>query len=91
MADRIDPISGKRREKNQSERGWRFYATIVVLVLALLFIVQNTDSTQITFLFAQTDMPLFFALIIAMLLGAAIGWLTPKVRRSNKVEREKLP
>lgn len=32
-------------------------------------------------------MPLFFALIIAILLGAAIGWLTPKVRSSNRQDR----
>ncbi len=90
MADRIDPVSGKRSDARK-ERGWRFYAACAVGVLALLFIVQNTDSTQVTFLFAQTDMPLFFALIIAMLLGAAIGWLTPKVRRSNRVEKKNLP
>jgi F0F1-type ATP synthase assembly protein I len=29
-------------------------------------------------------MPLIFALVVAILLGVAIGWLTPKVRSSKR-------
>ncbi len=70
-------------------RGWRFYLACLFAFLAFIFVIQNTDETRVTFLFAETQMPLFFALIIAILLGAAIGWLTPKVRSSNRHEREK--
>ncbi len=63
------------------KRGWRFYATWVVLALALAFVIQNTEETEVTFLFAETNLPLFFALVIAIALGIAIGWLVPLVRR----------
>lgn len=80
---RIDQAQGRAREG----RGWRFYMAWAVAFLAFVFVIQNTEDTQVKFLFAETRMPLFFALIIAILLGAAIGWLTPKVRRSNRHER----
>jgi uncharacterized integral membrane protein len=54
------------------------------VVLALIFVLQNTDETNITFLFATAELPLFFALIIAIGLGALIGWLTPRVRRTDR-------
>ena len=46
--------------------------------------IQNTQDTNVTFLFAETNLPLFFALIIALVLGALIGWLTPRVRSSGR-------
>jgi uncharacterized integral membrane protein len=72
--------------KGKKERGWRFYLTSVLGVLALVFVLQNTDSTNINFLFAEGEMPLFFALLITLLVGILIGWLTPRVRRSGKRE-----
>ncbi len=81
MSDRgTDPID---RTKGGG-RGWRFYLSSTLLVLALIFVIQNTDETQIKFLFAEGQMPLFFALLITLVVGALIGWLTPRVRRSRK-------
>ena len=66
------------------ERGWRFYLAGLLALLAAIFVIQNTEQTNVTFLFADTTMPLFFALIITLALGAMIGWLTPRVRRSGR-------
>ena len=92
--DRLDSLAmpdpdhiARAKQGNSNDRGWRFYVACALGVLALVVIIQNTDSTQVKFLFAEFNMPLFFLLILAVLLGAAIGWLTPKVRRSNRVER----
>lgn len=65
-------------------RGWRFYLACTIGLLALIIVMQNTESTTITILFAETQMPLFFALVVAILLGVAIGWLTPKVRSTRR-------
>lgn len=80
----IDRAQGRDKEG----RGWRVYVAGGIAFLAFVFVIQNTDDTQVKFLFAETRMPLFFALIIAILLGAAIGWLVPKVRSSNRHERD---
>ena len=84
-----DPDHIARAKKGDSkERGWRFYLAGLLALLAVIVIFQNTDSTQVRFLFAEFNMPLFFLLIIAVGVGAAIGWLTPKVRRSNRIQRD---
>lgn len=70
--------------KGKKERGWRFYLAAGLAILALVFVIQNTEETNVSFLFAETEMPLFFALIITLAVGALIGWLTPRVRRSRK-------
>jgi len=83
-----DPDHIARAKKSGgNDRGWRFYLVGALALLALIVIFQNTDSTQVRFLFAEFNMPLFFLLILAVLIGVAIGWLTPKVRRSNRLER----
>lgn len=65
-------------------RGWKFYTAIAVTALALVLIVQNSQETTVKFLFAETEMPLFFALLVATLLGTLIGWLAPRVRRGSR-------
>ena len=76
-----DPIDAAKGDRG---RGWRFYAAVATAILALVFVIQNTEQTNVTFLFAETELPLFFALIIAIALGALIGWLAPRVRRSER-------
>lgn len=88
MADRVDPLSGKKRPPAK-ERSWRLYAAGILALIALIVVFQNTESTQVKFLFAEFNMPLFFLLIIAIGVGAIIGYLTPKVRRGHKAERER--
>jgi uncharacterized integral membrane protein len=70
-------------------RSARFYVICVLIALALIFVLQNTDDTNVKFLFAETSMPLFFALVIALALGAAIGYLTPRVRRDRGRDHER--
>ena len=71
----------------RKERSFRWYLVIALLALAAIFVLQNTDKTSVNFLFATFETPLFFALLIAILLGALIGWLLPKVRRDSRREQ----
>ncbi len=81
-------MNGRRSEEGSqadagNDRGWRFYMWVLLAALAAIFVLQNTDDTDISFLFAEAQLPLFFALLLAVVLGIAIGWLTPKVRRGR--------
>lgn len=78
------PLPGQAAKK---ERSWRFYAAIVAAIVALVFIVQNSQDVDIDFIVATTSAPLFFILIIMFVLGALFGWLWPHVRRDRKRER----
>ena len=63
------------------QRNWRNWALGIAVVVAIIFIAQNSQSVKVKFLFVDTTTPLIFALLIAVLLGAVIGYVLPLVRR----------
>ncbi len=65
----------------RKERGARFYITIVALVLAAIFILQNTQKVEVKFFFSTSNLPLIFALLLAAVLGFVIGLALPRFRR----------
>ncbi len=80
------PLPG---EKPRKQRSWRFYAAIVIGIIALVFILQNSQKVEVDFLVTTTSTPLFFILLITFAAGALVGWLWPHVRRDRKRERER--
>lgn len=79
MADR-DPNDPLGRPPRSASRQIRTYASIVLGILALILIAQNSQTVEFNFLFANTETPLFFGLLISFILGALIGWLLPRFR-----------
>lgn len=80
------PLPG---EKAHKDRSWRFYAAIVIGIVALVFIIQNSQKVEVDFIVATTSTPLFFILLITFALGALAGWLWPHVRRDRRRERDR--
>ena len=73
--DPHDPL-GRSREK----RSWRAYLAGTLALLALILVIQNSQKVEFKFFFVEGETPLFFGLIIALVLGALVGWLLPRVR-----------
>ena len=65
-------------------RGWRLYAAIAVVIVAAIFIIQNSQEVKVDFIFTTTETPLVFALLFAMLLGFIIGLALPRFRRPRE-------
>lgn len=83
MGDREQPGAVGRQGARQGTN-WKGWAMLVAVVLLLIFIVQNSQEVEIKFLFfGSFNTALIFALVIAALLGALIGWLAPRVRRRD--------
>jgi uncharacterized integral membrane protein len=76
MADELQTTAKK-------ERGARFYITVIAIVLAAVFILQNTQKVDVKFFFSTTNTPLIFALLLAALLGFIIGLALPRFRRRD--------
>jgi uncharacterized integral membrane protein len=63
---------------------WRGWAMLVLVVLLIVFVLQNSQEVKIDFLFfTSLTTPLILALAFSALLGALIGWLAPRVRRRD--------
>src|SRR5690242_11246289 len=56
---------------------------IVVAVIALVLILQNTNETKLHILFWDVTTGLWFLLAIVFVLGFLIGWFLPKLRRNK--------
>jgi len=63
------------------QRNWRGWALGIAVLVAIIFIAQNSQKVKVKFLFVDTTTPLIFALLIAAILGAVIGYVGPLVRR----------
>lgn len=65
----------------QKQRGVRFYLIVALIVIAGIFILQNTQKVEVEFFFSTTTIPLIFALLLAAVLGFLIGLALPRLRR----------
>lgn len=54
--------------------------TGILAVLAIVFVIVNTNQVEINFIFFKVTAPLLIALLVAMLLGFIIGLIFPKLR-----------
>ncbi len=79
--------SHRPSEAPRTERAdWKRWVAGIALVALVILIVQNSQKVEVNFFFAETQTPLVFALAIAGLLGALVGWLAPRVRRGRRDE-----
>ena len=67
-----------------SESRWRLYIAIGAVVLAAIFILQNSQEVKVDFIFTTTETPLVFALLFAAILGFIIGLALPRFRAPKK-------
>jgi uncharacterized integral membrane protein len=77
VADEL-PTTPRRKQRSA-----RFYITIAAIVLAAIFILQNSQEVKVKFFFATTHTPLIFALLLATVLGFIIGLALPRFRRHD--------
>ena len=61
-------------------RGARFWFTVVLIALGLIFIAVNFQKVTIDFVVGETKAPLVIALLISGLIGFLIGLVLPRFR-----------
>jgi uncharacterized integral membrane protein len=64
---------------------------IVIAVLALIFILQNTHDVQIHVLFWHSDRPLWLWMLVLFVAGFIVGSVFPWLRRTKKRTTETSP
>lgn len=62
----------------------RLVAAVVLGVLALVFIFQNTGSGHVNFLFWDIALPAWVWLLVIFLIGVVVGSMFPWFRRKGR-------
>ena len=74
------PAPPPKSPKDQARLG----AAVVLVVLLVIFVLQNTDKTDVDFIFTDVKMPLIFVLIGTAFVGAAASSLLQFVLRRRR-------
>jgi uncharacterized integral membrane protein len=70
-AETVEPLPGERQTRLSG--AWTAIVIgLVALVVILVFILQNQQTVQVTFLVFEGHLPLAVALLFALILGAII-------------------
>jgi uncharacterized integral membrane protein len=77
--DRDHEVQPRARRSN-----WRPWVLGVAVILIIILVAQNSQKVKVKFLFVDTTTPLIFALLIAAVLGAVVGYVAPVVRRHRR-------
>lgn len=67
----------------------RFGPPALIAVIALLFVVQNTDSVPFSFLWFEFRWPLWIMLLVFMAIGAVVSYGVERRRRWRKARKAK--
>ncbi len=59
----------------------------VLIALVVVVALQNSQDVRIDVLFVTVDAPLIVTLLVAVAIGALIGYVAPVVRRHRREER----
>jgi uncharacterized integral membrane protein len=73
------------REKSQTN--WRAWGIGGLVALVLIVALQNSQQVRIDVLFVSVDAPLIVTLLVAVAIGALIGYAAPVLRRHRRDER----
>jgi len=66
---------------------WRAWTIGVLIALVLVVCLQNSQQVKVEVLFASFDAPLIVVLLVAIGIGALIGWAAPVLIRHRRGER----
>jgi uncharacterized integral membrane protein len=77
------------REKRDVRDTARLVGLAIVAGLLIAFIVENSDSVTIHFVFFSARVSLIWALILAAVLGALLDRLVPVYRRRRRTKQAK--
>ena len=96
MAHHEDGTNGGDGRGNDGSGGWverregpstKLIVAGVIVVLLVVFLLQNAEKAKIRFLFLDGTYPLWLLLVVGAALGFAAGWLVAAARGRRRLER----
>jgi uncharacterized integral membrane protein len=71
------------------EHQGRLIGALILVVLLLVFAIQNTRRVQVDFLFFERESRVIYVIIVSALAGALVGWLVRRARRRGRARGER--
>lgn len=62
----------------------KLVVTVVLLLLVIVFMVQNAAITEIKFLMWEIDIPRSFVVFMTFLIGVLVGWFMRAMYRLSR-------
>lgn len=84
---RSDVPLEETNEDAEGRRIARLVAVAVIVVITVLFIAQNSDKVETTFLLFSVETRLWVSLLVAVILGALLGQLAEALWERRKRRR----
>jgi uncharacterized integral membrane protein len=75
--------------KDEKNTNWRAWGIGALAALVLIVALQNSQQVRIDVLFVSVNAPLIVTLLIAVAVGALIGYAAPVLRRHRRQERSR--
>ena len=70
-------------QRERKAINWRAWGTGLLVALVAVVALQNSQQVQVEVLFATVDAPLIVTLLVAVGIGALIGYVAPLLRRQR--------
>ena len=80
-------MSGEGRVGDTKPTNWRAWAVGVLVALVVIVALQNSQQVRIDVLFVSVNAPLIVTLLVAVAIGALIGYVAPVMRRHRRNEK----
>lgn len=68
---------------------WRAWLVGALVALVLIVALQNSQEVSFEILFASLRAPLIVIILVAVGIGALIGYVAPVVRRHRREEKQR--
>ncbi len=75
--------------KEEKQINWRAWIVGIAIALVLIVCLQNSQEVKVDVLFITVDAPLIVTLLVAVGVGALIGYVAPVLRRHRRHEGHK--
>lgn len=75
--------------QEQKPVNWRAWLVGVLVALVLIVALQNSQEVSFEVLFASFKAPLIVIILVAVGIGALIGYVAPVVRRHRREEKQR--
>ena len=78
-------------DQGGKQTNWRAWGIGALAALVLIVCLQNSQTVEVEVLFASFDAPLIVTLLIAVGVGALLGYAAPVLIKHRRAARRELP